>query len=145
MLPEIERNAMAATFSETPLMPALRMMTPTEVLDLSSDPMCTIGNHTDGHELLNQLHREDASRSIRKAQELLTRWTGTPPRHFSYPNGNYTPEHCELVSTLGFSTAVTTKPGIWTRTDSIYEIPRIGIGRFDNFNLFRAKLSGLLA
>jgi peptidoglycan/xylan/chitin deacetylase (PgdA/CDA1 family) len=143
-LPDIERNAIAASLAEQPLMPSLRMMTPAEVRDLASDPLCTIGNHTNGHELLDQLRGDEAYRSIQRAQELLIDWTGLPPRHFSYPNGNYLPEHCELVSTLGFSTAVTTKPGIWNRTKSIYEIPRVGIGRFDNFNLFRAKLSGLL-
>ena len=49
-----------------------------------------------------------------------------------------------LVERLGMATAVTGNSRPWLEADSRFEIPRIGIGRFDNLNLFRARMCGLL-
>lgn len=143
-LPPEERETIADRLDPDVKMPALRMMTPAELHELSAEPLVTIGNHTHAHELLDQLDSDRATATILKAQTLLEEWTGRRPVHFAYPNGNYVGETAALVERLGMVTAVTGNSGPWLPADSRFEIPRIGIGRFDNLNLFRARMCGLL-
>ncbi|MEZ5562978.1 MAG: polysaccharide deacetylase family protein [Gammaproteobacteria bacterium] len=139
-----EREAIADRLDPDVKIPALRMMTPAELHELSASPLVTIGNHTHAHELLDQLDNDSAAATILQAQTLLEEWTGRRPVHFAYPNGNYVGETAALVERLGMSTAVTGRSRPWLETDALFEIPRIGIGRFDNLNLFRARMCGLL-
>ena len=145
LLPREERIVLTERLGDPRAVPELRMMTPAELHSLSSDSLVTIGNHTHTHDLLDQMRNEAASVIIEQAQELLQSWTGTLPHHFSYPNGNYLSETAQLVRERGFLSAVTTQPRCWQAADPVHEIPRIGIGRFDNVHLFRAKAAGLLA
>lgn len=142
-LPADEREAIAQSAGDPAAVPALRMMTPDELGMLARSAGVTIGNHTHAHELLDQVSLDRGREAIERAQALLERWTGTRPHHFSYPNGNYVPATAALVRDLGFATAVTTQARPWTTSDSAFEIPRLGIGRFDNLNLVRAKAAGL--
>ena len=144
-LPEPERAAITATLQADQLPQLLRMFTPDQVRRLSGEPGATIGCHTHGHELLDTIPLEDARRSIMQCQEKLTEWSGRPARHFSYPNGNYSDAVTKLVDDLGFVSAVTTENAIWTPDTNPLCIPRIGIGRFDNLHLFRAKIAGVFA
>jgi peptidoglycan/xylan/chitin deacetylase (PgdA/CDA1 family) len=144
-LPEDERESIAAHL-HAPTRPGnLRMLTPAEVQQLAKEPDAAIGCHTHGHELLDTIPIEDARLSITHCQERLNEWTGRPVRHFSYPNGNHSHAVTKLVGELGFASAVTTRNAIWTPGTDRLRIPRIGIGRFDNLNLFRAKVAGLFA
>jgi peptidoglycan/xylan/chitin deacetylase (PgdA/CDA1 family) len=143
-LPPEERQSIADRLGNDQQIPALRMMTPAELHALSADPLVTIGNHTHGHELLDQHDPDSAMQTIQKAQTLLEEWTGKRPAHFAYPNGSYVSETTALVERLGLSTAVSGDSRPWLQADSLFEIPRIGIGRFDNLNLFRARMCGLV-
>ena len=143
-LPHPERDQFVKNIGDPSAVPELRMMTTAELASLASERLVTIGNHTHTHALLDQVPQETARAVIEKAQERLQAWTGLHPRHFCYPNGNYIPETIELVRELGFVSAVTTRTRLWRRTDPVHEIPRLGIGRFDNLNLFRARTAGLL-
>jgi peptidoglycan/xylan/chitin deacetylase (PgdA/CDA1 family) len=143
-LPPEEREHIADRLDPDARIPALRMMTPAELCQLAAEPLVTIGNHTHAHELLDQLDSDRATATILEAQTLLEKWTGRRPVHFAYPNGNYVAETVALVERLGMATAVTGISRPWLETDSRFEIPRIGIGRFDNLNLFRARMCGLL-
>ena len=144
-LPEPEHLAIAAALQADHMPQSLRMLAPDEVRRLSEEPGATIGCHTHGHELLDTIPLEDARRSIMQCQEKLTEWSGRPAKHFSYPNGNYSDAVTKLVGDLGFASAVTTENAIWTPGMDRLRIPRIGIGRFDNLHLFRAKVAGVFA
>ncbi len=144
-LPADERQEISSSLAPTAAVADLRMMTPDELRQLSNEKSACIGCHTHGHDLLDQISPDQARETILRAQALLTDWTGRTPRHFSYPNGNFTPALAQLVGHLGFASAVTTQERQWRPRDSRYTIPRIGIGRFDNLNLFRAKISGALS
>jgi len=138
-----ERRTLVDTLEADHLVPELRMMSPEELQALSSDRLVTIGNHTHGHDLLDRISLEQGEISIRDAQEHLQALTSVHPLHFSYPSGHFTEEIAQQVASLGFRTAVTTESRVWTAADSTFHIPRIGIGRFDNMNLFRGKVAGL--
>jgi peptidoglycan/xylan/chitin deacetylase (PgdA/CDA1 family) len=144
-LPPDEQEAIAATFGNLHSSTPLRMMSPAEITSLATEPLASIGCHTHGHELLDKVPRDQAKASIMQAQALLEAWTGQCPAHFSYPNGNYSAGTCKLLRESGFASAVTTRNRAWTPQDDRLEIPRIAVGRFDNMNLFRAKVAGLFA
>ena len=122
----------------------LRMLTPEELGELAADSLVNIECHTHAHELLDQLSDERVLSSVSAANELIKQWTGRAPRHFAYPNGNTDDRVIKLINTAGFETAVTTVDRHCAENDNLLALPRIGVGRFDNLNIFKAKLAGFL-
>ena len=122
----------------------LKMLHTDDLKDLASSALVTIGSHTHGHELLDQLDEENTYRTIQTSCNLIIKTIGITPIHFSYPNGNYNQKVVNQVQKLGFKTAVTTNTDYFSREKDFYEIPRIGIGRFTTKSQFKAKVSGLL-
>jgi hypothetical protein len=120
---------------------ALTMMSEEEVRQLSECALVTIECHTHGHELLDQLDGEAIKRTIQLANRHIARITGRLPRHFAYPNGNFSNTVLDVMSCFGFQTAVSADVGIWTSSTLRMQIPRIGIGRFDGKGTFKAKVS----
>lgn len=145
-LPAQERRSIADSLDGRYLVPELRMLTRPDLVSLYRDPLVTIGNHTRGHELLDQLSLDEARETIIEAQRELAACTGATPRHFCYPNGNYRPDTVQLVEELGFNTATTTMPGFWADPARRFDVPRLSVGRFDTLGRFRARalqLAGL--
>lgn len=124
----------------TPLWP----MSIDQVRVMGQSPWITIGAHSHCHSLLDQLPLVEAEASMRRSRELLRDWTGQEVRHFAFPNGNFTPELQHAAQRVGFASAVTTQPGVWTAVDSPYALPRVSIGRYDGvdglkWSLLRAR------
>lgn len=124
--------------------PVLAMLTTAQLKRLAASSCVTIGSHTHGHELLIQLQPEEIGATVQTANRLLSEIIGDPPAHFAYPNGDYNELVVEQIKKAGYSTAVTTTGGIWSAHNSLYKIPRVGIGRFDSRARFRALVSGYL-
>jgi peptidoglycan/xylan/chitin deacetylase (PgdA/CDA1 family) len=122
----------------------LKMLSEDELRRLAASTCVTIGCHTHGHELLDQLGTREINETLSLANEHIRRITGTYPRHFAYPNGNYNKSVLDVVRRSGFVTAVSTSPGFWSGMPCIMQIPRIGIGRFDTKGCFMARVSGYL-
>lgn len=142
-LPAQERRLIADRLGGRSIVPELRMLKRSNLISLFRDPLVTIGNHTRGHELLDQLTLEEARKTIIEAQRDLSDCTGTEPRHFCYPNGNYHSDTVQLVRELGFTTATTTVSEFWTDPAARLMIPRLSVGRFDSLGRFRARALGL--
>jgi len=70
-------------------------------------------------------------------------WSGKAVRHFAYPFGEFNPEVARIVRDCGFVSSQATTTGFWRREDSVFAIPRLGIGRFDSLGSFKARVSGL--
>ena len=122
----------------------LGMLSPGDLRSLAGSTVATIGCHTHGHELLDQLRPQEIRDTINLACGHITHITGAPPRHFAYPNGNFNELVIGQVREAGFETAVTTIHGFWSGENSCLKIPRIAIGRFDNMGCFKAKASGCM-
>lgn len=119
----------------------LRPLTPQQLRKLAESPWVTIGSHTHGHELLDQIPLAEALRSIDESCERLQAWTGQPVRHFAYPNGNTSPPLVEaLRRRRQFDSAVTTREARCSPRSDRLALPRIGIGRFDSLARFRLSL-----
>lgn len=120
----------------------IRPMTIDEVRKISDSPLVTIGAHTHCHSILNQLSRVEAEITIRTSKALLQEWTGKNIQYFAYPNGDYSADVMQTVKDAGFSCALTTEPCPWNKKHNLFAIPRIGIGRYDSFRTFKARVSG---
>lgn len=110
---------------------------------LARSPLVTIGAHTHGHEFLEALDRDAIAGTLRRSRDLLESWTGREVRTLAYPNGSYDQRVLGVVQDLGFSCAVTTVARPWSPEDSPFEIPRIGIGRYDRMRHLWLRLLGL--
>jgi peptidoglycan/xylan/chitin deacetylase (PgdA/CDA1 family) len=121
----------------------IRYLTVDDVRALSDSKWVTIGAHSHCHNLLSQLSVDDARRSIETSKQLLELWTGRPVTLFSYPNGDYSGAVIDAVRAAGFRAAVTTRPRPWTAGDSVFEIPRIGVGRYDSLAAFKVRGVGV--
>lgn len=124
---------------------SLSFLTTPELCEMAQNPLVTIGAHSNCHNLLDQLPPDKVSDSVGKSKALLELWIGKPVEYFAYPNGNYNDMVIEAVKGTGFSHAFTTVAKPWGRNESLFTIPRIGIGRYDSMKLFKTKIaSGLL-
>ena len=113
-----------------------------ELRELAASPLVTIGAHSHCHNILTQLPASAVAESLATSKQLLETWTGRPVRHFAYPNGDHDAAVISQVKSAGFESAMTTVARPWTRDDSPFTIPRIGVGRYDSAALFKAKVSG---
>jgi len=122
----------------------LQMLNINDLQLLASSDLVTIGSHTHGHEMLDQLDDPNIHRTIQNSIHYLMDIIVTKPEHFSFPNGNYDQRVMAQVQEIGFKSAVTTNTGFFSKEKNFYEIPRIGVGRFTTKSHFMAKVSGFL-
>lgn len=120
----------------------LAPLTVAQVRELAQSRWVTIGSHSHGHQLLDRIGLDAARDSIAQSMVLLAEWTGRTVTHFAYPNGNYNAALAAALPALGVASAVTTRHGLWRRDGSRYELPRVGVGRFDDTARLRLNLLG---
>lgn len=133
----------AQTAQQTKGFTPLQPMSPLQLQELSAEPLVTIGSHTHGHELLDQISLDIAGSSITQSRDLLEGWTGQDIRHFAYPNGNYTPDLMKTLYDLGFASATILEDRLMMPGDPRQALPRIGIGRYDGMERFRLRMIGM--
>lgn len=114
-----------------------------QLRDLARMPEVTIGAHTHGHELLDQIPLEAARVSVARSRSLLEAWTGESVRHFAFPNGNHTAELRAMVRDLGFASATVLEDRLAPRDCDPFALPRVSVGRYDSRARVRLRLAGL--
>jgi peptidoglycan/xylan/chitin deacetylase (PgdA/CDA1 family) len=137
-----ERIVTATSACRRPRFRALTPLSVAQVRELAQSHWVTIGSHSHGHQLLDRIGLDAARDSIAQSMALLAEWTGRTVTHFAYPNGNHNAALAAALPALGIASAVTTKQGLWRRDGSRYELPRVGIGRFDDAARLRLNLLG---
>lgn len=115
-------------------------MTVADVRALAASPLVTIGAHSHCHNILSQIPEAAVSESLRTSKVLLEEWTGQAVTDLAYPNGDSNDVVARCAAETGFRSGFTTERRAWAQTDSVYRIPRIGIGRYDSLDQFKAKL-----
>ena len=118
-------------------------MTREQLKILASTPGVTIGAHSHGHELLDQIPLEAARTSVARSRALLQDWTGQDVRHFAFPNGNHSRALCGMVRELGFASAVILEDRLAARGSDPFALPRVSVGRYDGRERLRLRLVGI--
>lgn len=120
----------------------LRPFSVEQVRVLARHPLIHLGAHSHCHNILVQLNEVQIDASVRRCKQLIRQWTGSWPKYFCYPNGDYDERVAVAVRRHGFRCGLATIPKPWEKTDSLFAIPRIGVGRYDSLDRFRIKLLG---
>ena len=140
------RNALADQVAiqgtDTPE-PRLGPMTLEHLKELADTPGVTIGAHSHGHELLDQITLEQARNSIARSRKLLQGWTGQDVRHFAFPNGNHSEALRNVARHLGFTSATILGEQTVPCGCDPFALPRISVGRYDSRSRVRLRLAGL--
>jgi peptidoglycan/xylan/chitin deacetylase (PgdA/CDA1 family) len=108
-------------------LPTDLMMTSDQVRRLTEAGM-EIGAHTMTHPILRTLGAQNAAEEIDGSRVALEAITGRAVRAFAYPNGrpgeDYTERDRDLVASLGFKYAPSTRWGAATRESDVFQLPR---------------------
>ena len=100
-----------------------------------------LGAHTETHAYLPGLPFEAKRREIEGSKRKLAETFLVEVNSFAYPFGDYEREDVDLVRTVGFTSAVTTQPGIAVDVeDERFELKRIKVSGNDNMLVFRMRL-----
>jgi len=110
-----------------------------ELKTFADEPLCTLGAHTVHHYELAKLPPEEARNEIAQSVSVIRAQFGQVPKHLSYPIGapvSAGSREFALAATLGFASAVTTRPGgLYARhAGAVHALPRISLN-----GLFQAR------
>lgn len=94
-----------------------------------------IGSHTLTHPFLTQLDPKEAIKEIEYSKKKLEDRLGIEIKSFCYPYGDYNEQIRDVVESVGYKNAFTTKEGSFEAEDDPFQIRRLTI--FGNMDLFR--------
>ncbi len=119
-----------------------------ELQQLAHHPLCTLGAHTVHHVALKRCGDAQALEEMVASAGMLEHHTGKRPVHFAYPYGgalDVDARSYNLARQAGFTTAVTTNPGVITPAHAkrMMHLPRISVnGLFQNVMEMSTLISG---
>ena len=99
-----------------------------QVEELSKDSLIEIGAHTVHHMWLKGQNEKTAFDEIYKSKTELEKIIGKPVVSFAYPYGAFDLSAIEQTKEAGFSTAVSTIPGIMQRQEHRFFLYRLRPG-----------------
>ena len=124
-------------------------MTWDQIKTMNSDPLVTIGAHTNNHFNLKKLSQEDAKKEMSKSRARIEEILGTAVKHFAYPYGNKDaagPREFCLAKLAGYETAVVTRLGTvdFQYSSHMHALPRLMVsGRYQQISSIDALMSGV--
>jgi peptidoglycan/xylan/chitin deacetylase (PgdA/CDA1 family) len=119
-----------------------------ELAELAGHPLATIGAHTVNHRMLAKWPEDVARTEMAASKAEIESRLGVDVRHFAYPVGDPTsagPRDFALARELGFSSAVTTRPGMIFDDHKGHEtaLPRLSVnGGWQDVGYLEVLLSG---
>lgn len=87
-------------------------MTEEQLKEVAQSGLVDVGAHTVHHVELTSVDRKTAEKELRDGKAILESLLGMPVVSFAYPDGKYNEAVTELLTLAGYTTAVTTTPGI---------------------------------
>jgi peptidoglycan/xylan/chitin deacetylase (PgdA/CDA1 family) len=100
-----------------------RLMSWEQLADLKAAGI-DVGGHTVHHVELVNVPLARARAEIQGCRRDIAERLGSPPRHFAYPNGYYTPQVREAVADTGFVSAVTGQDRARHRGADVFALKR---------------------
>ncbi len=115
---------------------------------VAAEPLCTIGAHTLTHPMLAKLSAAEMRHEIAQSRTELEIRLGAKIEHFAYPvgdPGSAGQREFEAVADLGFTSAVTTRPGMVFADHRLHSraLPRLSVnGNWQDAKTLEVLLSG---
>jgi peptidoglycan/xylan/chitin deacetylase (PgdA/CDA1 family) len=122
--------------------PDARPLTLSELGELSSSCVVTIGAHTVDHVRLRGLEASEQQATISSSKQQLEQSTGQIVSHFAYPYGDesaFDERSVDAARAAGFRTACTTISGNANSTSDPFRLPRRTVKNWSRLR-FRATL-----
>lgn len=125
------------------------VLSESELRFLCVDPLVSLGAHTVTHISLAHASLDRVEDEISRSAEFVSEICGKPTESFAFPYGDRRAachREFETISDLGFSVAVTTRPGLLQPSHTLTPtaMPRVSLnGYHQNIRYVRALLSGL--
>jgi peptidoglycan/xylan/chitin deacetylase (PgdA/CDA1 family) len=119
-----------------------------ELAKLAADPLVTIGAHTVNHVMLAKVSEKSVRSEMDMSRAVIEAALGVRPKHLAYPVGDPTSagaREFRIAEELGFTTAVTTRPGVLFRSHRAHllALPRISLhGEHQQLRYVRVLVSG---
>ncbi len=113
-----------------------RSMTRDEVRTASSD-LIEFGSHALTHPSLPQLDPAERVNQIFESIEACAELSGTRPRAFAYPYGDYDADSRQLIEEAGYLCACRADGSFVRRDTDRFALPRIFVGDWDSAKLAR--------
>lgn len=99
-----------------------------QLKEISESGLVDIGAHTMNHVHLEGLPLGRVQDEVLESKKVLEKNLGISVVSFAYPNGAFDKQSIEVIKNAGFTTAVTTTPGIEVNLQNRYFIYRIRPG-----------------
>lgn len=96
-----------------------------QILELSRDPLCTLGAHTVHHFAFTQLNEDEMKYEIEVSTSLLSAKIGKEVNHFSYPHGLAFERERTFMEPYGFKTITSCLSEVVSEKDTTCFIPRV--------------------
>ena len=147
-LREVIARLAASAGVEAAALPAALCLNWAEVRALAHHPLCTIGAHTVTHPMLAKHEAAVARAEMAVGRRTLEEMIGLPVRHVAYPVGDPSsagPREDAIAAELGFSSAVTTRPGLLYAEHAARStaLPRLSLnGHWQSLDALDILLSG---
>jgi peptidoglycan/xylan/chitin deacetylase (PgdA/CDA1 family) len=125
----------------------VRLLSWREIKEMQASGFITFGSHSMTHPHLGQLPKRAIEFELGQSKKVLEENLKQQVAFFAYPFGMKTygdinDETAALLVEKGYSLACTSEMGRNGLNENLYLLKRMGIGREDSLDLFRAKLTG---
>ena len=98
-------------------------------LKILRDNGMEIGSHSHDHNIPTTIASDEFTADVKKSKDILEGILGQPPTIYAFPNGqvgrDFDSNHERILKSLGFDAALSTSPGVITKTSNLYSLPRI--------------------
>lgn len=138
---ELENATRALGAPSAGLAAAFATMTRDELRRLTSSGLCSLGSHSNTHEILTTCSEATIRDELNASRKAIQDEPGFCDL-FAYPNGDCSPAVARAVREAGFQGAVTVEHRLCRAGDDVFRIPRVGIGAGLPMELFECKVLG---
>lgn len=119
-----------------------------QIIQMSNDPLVTIGSHTISHKPLSKLTEKNVCEAMLQSKQIIEQKTGKPVWHFAYPYGSYneiSPREIINAEKAGFKTSVTLLQGNVFSRHRLFtqQLPRIPLGEKADLALLNNVCNGI--
>ena len=119
-------------------------MTWSQIREVASNDLVTIGNHSHTHEYLIDWNDNKIKLDIETSIKIFEKELGYSPKIFSYPFGEYSTNLKKIVTDFNFNFAFGQHSGVIDSTKDFLELPRFPINeKYGNLKRFQSILKTL--